>query len=255
MRDNIISYMNTISDKERVKYENAINEIGKKISKTSKRVKSVRNKTQPLHRYFDISNDYEMGIDEAGRGPLFGRVYVAGVILPKDDDDFKYHIIKDSKRYSSKKKLKEVYEYIIENCIDYFVSYKDEEYIDKNNIRQSVLDGMNDCIMNINTKPNMILIDGCDFINKTGDNSLIYKCIEGGDNWYTSIAAASVIAKYERDLYIEQICEIHPDINEKYDILSNKGYGTKKHMNGIREFGITQFHRTSYGICKYYKKN
>lgn len=214
--------------------------------------KIKRNKNEPLYRYCNKDNKYELGIDEAGRGPLFGRVYVAGVIIPCEDENFKYDIIKDSKRFSSKKKIMEVYQYIIENCIDYYVTYKDEKYVDEFNIRQSVLDGMNDCIKNIKTKPDYVLIDGCDFINKTGDDELRYKCVEGGDNLYVSIAAASIIAKVERDKYIEELCGKNSELESHYGILSNKGYGTKKHIDGIKNNGITKYHRKSFGICKEY---
>lgn len=217
--------------------------------------RSKRNTKEPLKHYFDIENNNELGIDEAGRGPLFGRVYVAGVIIPKDDTDFKYDIIKDSKRFSSKKKLMDVYNYIKENCIDYYVSYKDEKYIDNNNIRQSVLSGMNECITNIKTKSDYILIDGCDFVNNTGNKELKYKCIEGGDNWYVSIAAASILAKVERDMYIEKLCKDNPELNEKYGICKNKGYGTRQHIEGIKKHGISKYHRKTYGICKNYHQN
>ena len=83
-------------------------------------------------------------------------------------------------------------------------------------------------------------------------NQIANKCIEGGDNKYTSIAAASILAKVERDKYIDELCREYPNLNERYDILKNKGYGTKKHMDGIKEFGITAFHRRTYGICKNY---
>ena len=72
----------------------------------------------------------------------------------------------------------------------------------------------------------------------------------GGDNTYTSIAAASILAKVERDAYIYDLCEKNSILVEKYDLLSNKGYGTKKHMEGIKYNGITDLHRKSYGICK-----
>lgn len=220
--------------------------------RNTRKKKSVRNKNEPLLHIYDNSNTLELGIDEAGRGPLFGRLYVAGVIIPKDDPDFKYEIIKDSKRFSSKKKILEVYEYIKENCVDYYVTYRDEKYIDKHNIRQSVLDSMNECITGIRTQPDFVLIDGCDFVNKTENPDLKYKCIEGGDNWYVSIAAASIIAKVERDKYIEELCGSHPELEEYYGIASNKGYGTKKHIDGIKDVGITEYHRKTYGICKQY---
>lgn len=248
--------LNRISMQEISQIENAIVEIANssKYKRVNKRKgqKKERNTTEPLKHFYDNTHNCELGIDEAGRGPLFGRVYVAGVILPKDDVDFKYEMIKDSKRFSSKKKIKEVYDYIKENCIDSYVTYRDETYIDTHNIRQSVLDAMNECITNITIQPDHVLIDGCDFINKTTNKDLQYTCIEGGDNWYVSIAAASILAKVERDAYIEELCKTYPELNETYGILTNKGYGTKKHMDGIKQNGITQFHRKTYGICKEY---
>jgi len=146
----------------------------------------------------------------------------------------------------------DIYNHIIEECVAFYVSFKDEKYIDEYNIRQSVLDGMNECITKIKIKPDFILIDGCDFVNKTGDYNLKYTCIEGGDNWYVSIAAASIIAKVERDKYIEELCFKEPTLDLYYGLLSNKGYGTKKHIDGIKLHGISIYHRTSYGICKKY---
>lgn len=77
-------------------------------------------------------------------------------------------------------------------------------------------------------------------------------CVEGGDNKYSSIAAASILAKVARDTYIDELCEQHPSLIEHYSIDSNKGYGAKKHLDGIKEHGITIWHRRSFGICKEY---
>ena len=79
-----------------------------------------------------------------------------------------------------------------------------------------------------------------------------YDTIEGGDNKYTSIAAASILAKVFRDKYIDDLCAKYPDLITKYGLDSNKGYGAKKHMDGIKEHGITIWHRRSFGICKNY---
>ena len=82
--------------------------------------------------------------------------------------------------------------------------------------------------------------------------SVPYVCIEGGDNKYSSIAAASILAKVARDQYIDELCELHPDLMEKYSIHTNKGYGAKKHLDGIALYGITIWHRRNFGICKNY---
>lgn len=211
----------------------------------------------------------EIGSDEAGRGPLFGRVYSAAVILPKDDS-FDHHKMKDSKKFHSKKKIEEVADYIKENAIAWSVKYADETTIDTINILQATQQAMHDAItdvknqiMQLNTslKPSdiLLLIDGNYFnplthFNKTANKIeyIPYKMIEGGDNKYTSIAAASILAKVERDNYIEELCEENPELAERYGIDSNKGYGAKRHLDGIKQYGITKWHRRSFGICKEY---
>jgi ribonuclease HII len=241
--------------------------------KKNKIYRNIRNKKDPLRPYYngyideiknggdDETNNpgiiiernirgdskilLEAGIDESGRGPMFGRVYVACVILPRDN--FNFSLMKDSKRFSSNKKITEAYNYIIENCIDYSISYMDEKDIDKINIREATLSCMHECIETIEIKPEFLLIDGCDFREYKG---IPYECIEGGDNWYCSIAAASILAKVSRDKYIEKICEDNPELDEKYGLLKNKGYGTKKHIDGLKKYGLTQWHRKTFGICK-----
>ena len=216
----------------------------------------------------------EIGIDEAGRGPLFGRVYSASVILPKNND-FKFELLKDSKKFTSKKKLLEVYEYIKENAICYSYSWENEDFIDKNNILSTTHICMHKCINDILNKMNiiyghkditknynekyMLLVDGNNFkpYAKFDNIAMKYKsvphfCVEGGDNKYCAIAAASILAKVERDRYIEELCKENPELDENYGLLNNKGYGTKKHIDGIKEHGITKWHRKSYGICSRY---
>jgi ribonuclease HII len=209
--------------------------------------------------YSHMQNVLEIGIDEAGRGPLFGRVYSAGVILPKDN--FKFELLKDSKKFTSKKKIEEVANYIKENAIAYSVEYEDEKSIDKNNIRIATLMAMHKAIKNIieanknDLSAYFLLVDGRDFKPITYLNNedtleeIKYICIEGGDNKYCAIAAASILAKVERDKYIHELCSKYEKLQEYYELNNNKGYGTKKHMDGIREHGITPWHRKSFGLC------
>ena len=77
-----------------------------------------------------------------------------------------------------------------------------------------------------------------------------FECIKGGDNKYSSIAAASIIAKVARDKYIKDLCVEYPYLIERYSLDSNKGYGSKKHIDGIKKYGITEWHRKTFGICK-----
>jgi ribonuclease HII len=225
--------------------------INDKKSKQNGRSKSNRKKREPLMPFHNKSILYEAGIDEAGRGPMFGRVYSACVILPHEG--FDHSKMKDSKRFSSKKKILEVYEYIKKNAIDYCVAYEDENVIDDINILQATQQSMHKAIAGLKHRPEHLLVDGNYFRCYNDDKGKVsFTCIEGGDNLYTSIAAASILAKVERDKYIEELCEQYPYLDEYYGLLSNKGYGTKKHMEGIKSHGITQWHRKTFGICKKY---
>jgi ribonuclease HII len=152
-----------------------------------------------------------------------------------------------------------VAEYIKEKALAWSVTYNDEKVVDNINIRQSVLSSMHNSIKNVMTTDNeyLLLVDGNDFrpyMMFKDDEYLPVKhiCIEGGDNKYCAIAAASILAKTERDKYIYELCEENPELKEKYGIDRNKGYGTKTHLDGIKNFGITKWHRKTYGICKDY---
>ena len=224
--------------------------------------KTKNNKQQTKQQllnvsYYNDDNIIEIGIDEVGRGPMFGRVYTAAVILPKEE--FEHSKMKDSKKFHSKKKINEVSEYIKENAIAWSIQWEDEKVIDKINIRNATHSAMHKAIKEIYDKENdknyVLLVDGNDFkpyivIKENILEQVSHVCIEGGDNKYTSIAAASILAKVARDAYIDELCVLHPELIEKYDLSNNKGYGTKKHMDGISEHGITEWHRRSFGICK-----
>lgn len=223
-----------------------------------------RNSTkEPLKTSYSNDYSYEIGIDEVGRGPMFGRVYTAAVILPKNDS-FDHSQMKDSKRFSSKKKINQVADYIKKNAIAYAVAYESEDIIDKINILQATHSSMHKAVREILDKDItqeqvLLLVDGNNFKpymcfdkEKGLYSQVNHKCIEGGDNKYTAIAAASILAKVERDKYIEELCNEYPHLDERYDLLSNKGYGTKAHMDGIKKHGITAWHRRTYGICKNY---
>ena len=214
---------------------------------------------------------FEIGIDEVGRGPMFGRVYSAAVILPINDT-FKYECLKDSKKFTSQKKITEVADYIKANALFWAICYEDEKAIDTLNIRNATLKAMHNAISAIIAKYNesvnnineidlntlfYLLIDGNDFkcytyFCKTSNviKQLNNVLVEGGDNKYCSIAAASILAKVERDNYIRAMCLEFPKLDTYYGLLNNKGYGTIKHMEGIKKYGISKWHRITYGCCK-----
>jgi ribonuclease HII len=226
--------------------KNVANKLAKNEQHVLKRCVTKNKKGEPLRPYFNDETVYEVGVDEAGRGPMFGPVVTAAVILPRDDS-YNHAMMKDSKRFTSKKKIREAYEYIKEHAIDYCIHMEDNNSIDELNIRQATLKSMRESIAGLKHTPDFLLIDGRDF---TGYNDIDYMCIEGGDDLYTPIAAASILAKVFRDDYIDQLCELYPEFDEKYNLKKNKGYGTKDHMDAIKKYGITPFHRKSFGICK-----
>lgn len=195
----------------------------------------------------------EVGIDEAGRGCLFGRVYIAGVILPNnilelcEEEDI---IIKDSKKMSKKNKER-AREFIERVAIDYSIVYKENDYIDQYNIFEATHKSMHEVVSKLTIQPEKILVDGNYFRKYWNINGeeIEYECIVGGDNTYMSIAAASILAKTYKDKYIEDIVEKHPEFKD-YDLLNNSGYGTATHLEAIKIHGITQYHRKTFGICK-----
>ena len=208
---------------------------------------------------------FEIGVDEAGRGPLFGRVYCGAVILPKDDASFDHSLMKDSKKFTSKKKINEAAEYIKTHAISWGVAYSDENVIDDINILQATQRTMHHAIKETINKMTTsepldignfhLLIDGNYFkpyLHGSEKTLVSSETIEQGDNTFSSIAAASILAKVARDQYIDDLCTEHPTLAEYYAIDSNKGYGAKKHIDGIKAHGITQWHRRTFGICKNY---
>jgi ribonuclease HII len=231
--------------------------------------KTVNN----LNTTYDSENQYEIGIDEAGRGPLFGRLYVAACVLPKEQG-FHHEWMRDSKKIHSRTKMKELAQYIKMNSPAWYIHYVEPDAIDTMNIRQAVLMAMHECAKQVidklsaikqsETKPAteylrkyMLFVDGNDFTPHMTFNEdtqtleeIPFETIEGGDNTYTFIAAASILAKNERDTYIEELCEKYPILNERYHLAKNMGYGTQQHRDGIDKWGITQWHRKSYGMCK-----
>ncbi len=194
----------------------------------------------------------EVGIDEAGRGPLFGPVYTAAVIFPQDEE-FLNDLIVDSKKLTSHRKRLMAYDYVKENAIDYSIFAVDEKIIDKLNIFHATYWGTHRALDKLTVIPEHILMDGNKFKPYDRDGEYIpHTCVVKGDNKYASIAAASILAKVERDLFIENICDKYPILEERYNMRNNKGYGTKDHMSGIEKYGVTDKHRFSYKIVEQY---
>lgn len=180
-----------------------------------------------------------VGVDEAGRGPLCGPVVAAACILPKG-----YHNehINDSKKLTEKKR-EIAYLEIINDALAYGVGIVDAKRIDEINIYQATKEAMSKAINQINISYDLILTDAMKLENQKVEVVPIIK----GDAKAESIAAASIIAKVTRDHMLEEMDKKYP----QYGFISHKGYGTKKHIEAIKKFGIIKgFHRETYEPIK-----
>lgn len=181
------------------------------------------------------------GIDEVGRGPLVGPVVTAAVILPKDFYDER---INDSKKLTEKKR-ELLYDVIMENAISVGIGISSEDVIDEINILNATKRAMLEAVNNLSVKPEHLLIDSVKLNTDIPQTSIIK-----GDAKSESIAAASIIAKVTRDRMMIELDKIHPE----YDFKHNKGYGTKKHIEAIRKYGIIKEHRKTFAPCDEYVK-
>jgi ribonuclease HII len=196
----------------------------------------------------------EIGIDEAGAGTFFGNLFIAGVILPQNFEELMKQdskvVIRDSKKMSQKKR-EYAEAFIKQHALEWNIVEKTNEDVDSMNILRARLTGFHDVIRIMKNQPQKILVDGDkfnDYYNEDG-NYIPAECVIEGDNKYLSIASASILAKTAQMRHIEEMVEKYPDLR-KYDIQNNHGYGTLRHRNAIQEFGVTPYHRLSFGICK-----
>ena len=179
------------------------------------------------------------GCDEAGRGPLFGPVVAAAVILPHD---FVLEGLTDSKKLSEKKR-EEYYPVIMKNALSVGISIVSAKEIDEINIYEASRQAMLRAIDKLSIKPNYIITDAMPL---AGFTDIPYEAIIKGDAKSITIAAASVIAKVTRDRLMYDIDKKHPE----YEFGKHKGYPTKKHIELIEKYGIIDGYRLTYGPVK-----
>lgn len=184
-----------------------------------------------------IPDGIEAGCDEAGRGCLAGPVFAAAVILP---DHFSNELLNDSKQLSEKQRA-QLRPLIEREALAWAVASVDNHEIDDINILNASILAMHKALDLLHLRPQHIIIDGNRF-KKYGD--VPHLCIIKGDGKYMSIAAASILAKTHRDEYMEKLHEQFPVYNWK----KNKGYPTKEHRQGIKQFGTTDYHRMSFNL-------
>ncbi|UAT42921.1 ribonuclease HII [Anaplasmataceae bacterium AB001_6] len=191
-----------------------------------------------------------IGIDEVGRGSLIAGVYSVAVLLDNDNlsmisklDDFFYNGLKDSKKLDENKR--KAFFHLFENKLQFAVGFASAQEIDELNILQATLLSMKRAYISLNQyKVDCIIIDG----NKIPqiDFSCEIKCINKADEKELSVACASIFAKHIRDTYIKKLHRLFPFYNWN----KNKGYATKSHIDAIKNYGFTCFHRMSFEPIK-----
>lgn len=184
--------------------------------------------------YYDMGKYLVAGVDEVGRGPLAGPVVCACVIMPFD---CKIEGIDDSKKLSEKKR-EMLYDQIIKCAVAYNVEYVFQDEIDDINILNATKKCMSKAINNLSVKPDVVLVDAV-----TGlDTDCELMSIIHGDALSYNIGASSIVAKVSRDRFMNELDKKYP----QYGFAKNKGYGTKAHMDALREFGPCAVHRKSF---------
>ena len=178
---------------------------------------------------------YIAGVDEVGRGPLAGPVTVCAIVMPLNEEDIIAEVT-DSKKLSAKKREK-LCPLIEEKALACNVVSLPPEYIDKVNILNATKEAMRLALAGLKIRPDVALIDAVNI-----DSVCPVVPIIKGDLLSYSIACASIVAKVTRDKYMDDQALIYP----QYGFEKNKGYGTKTHIDAIREYGITPLHRRTF---------
>ena len=194
-------------------------------------------------RQYMIKGVVEAGCDEAGRGPLAGSVFAAAVILPQD---FSCELLNDSKRLTEKQRYA-LRPLIEREAIAWAVVEVTAQEIDRINILQASITGMQRALDQLSVRPQHILVDGNKWRPYVPEGELMAiqaDTVVHGDATYMSIAAASVLAKTYRDDYMLRLHEEYP----QYGWADNKGYPTKQHYEALRQFGPTPYHRKSFNL-------
>lgn len=189
-----------------------------------------------LRSYYN-KHAVEAGCDEAGRGCLAGPVFSAAVIMPKN---FQHELLRDSKvlKESDRNAARRIVE---KEAIAWAVERVNVRLIDEYNILQASIYGMHRALDKLKVRPELILVDG-NYFNPY--EFIPHQCIVKGDSKYTSIAAASILAKTHRDAYMKKLHNYYPD----FKWAENKGYPTLHHRTTVMQMGITKHHRKTFNI-------
>lgn len=213
---------------------NMANKLMRELENEERETQRIIGMKEYEYKCIEKGAKYIAGIDEVGRGPLAGPVYASAVMFPAEV------IIKgvnDSKKLSPKKR-KELYEEIKEKAIGCATGCCDEKTIDSINILNATYEAMKQAISKLPVKPQVLLIDAV----RIPGIGIFQIPIVKGDSLSFSIAAASIIAKVERDSFMDNMHEKYP----VYNFISNKGYGTREHMDALKKYGPCPIHRKKF---------
>jgi ribonuclease HII len=181
-----------------------------------------------------------VGIDEAGKGCIFGPVYAAAVIW---DDSIDHKFLRDSKKLSKNQKLI-MYDFIVDNAIDYGIGYSTNFEIDNTNIHLANMNAMHKALNNLDLEIDHIYIDGNIFHQY---KNVPYTTVVSGDTYYKSIMAASILAKVSHDNHIHELLSSNTFL-DVYKLDQNMGYGTAVHIEAVEKYGKSKYHRHSFKL-------
>lgn len=219
--------------------QTALKSCQKRIEKEQKRAEHFIEMQYYERLAYKEGASFIAGVDEVGRGPLAGPVVAAAVILPKNIEDLGFD---DSKKLSASKR-EEIYRLIQEKAIAIGIGIVDADIIDQVNIYQASRLAMQQAVSELKIQPDYLLIDAMKIDVNTPQIGIIK-----GDAKSISIAAASIVAKQVRDQMMQEFGELYPG----YDFSNNAGYGTPKHLEGLKSKGICPIHRKTFAPIKDY---
>ncbi len=232
--EDYIQLINDFSVDERTGVISIVNKYKKKLEAYQAELQRTEAMKVYENKYSQYS--YICGIDEVGRGPLAGPVCAGAVILPKDEQIL---YLNDSKKLTAKKR-EELYDVITEKAVAVKTAFISHEIIDEINILQATYEAMRTAIKNLSVTPDILLNDAVTIPNL--DSDIIQVPIIQGDAKSISIAAASIVAKVERDRLMQEYDSLYPE----YGFASNKGYGSREHIEAIKKYGPCPIHRLSF---------
>lgn len=211
----------------------ALQRLKKKIARREEQVVAFKQRFKYEDELWQNGCQYIAGVDEVGRGPLAGPVVTAAVIL---DHQFDLIGVTDSKQLTAQEREK-LYLKIIDEAVEVNIAVKDNQVIDDHNIYEATKIGMKEAILGLHHQPQHLIVDAVPLTISIPQTTLIK-----GDQKSISVAAASIVAKEYRDHLMQTYAQIYPG----YDFENNMGYGTAKHLAGLKKLGITDIHRHSF---------